>query len=103
MWPDCSPPSVPALPAKRLEDVAVADRRRQDADPVLLHEPVEAEVRHLRDGDEVDAEVKGDDGNDLVAVQLLPARVHGEHAVSIAVERHTEIELAAPHGLREQA
>ncbi len=44
--------------------------------------------------------MKGDDGNDLVAVQLLPARVHGEHAVSIAVERHTEIELAGPHGLR---
>ena len=33
----------------------------------------------------------------------LPARVDGEHAVSVAVERHTEIEPAAPHGLREQA
>jgi hypothetical protein len=33
---------------------------------------VEAEVRHLRDGDDVDAEVKGDDRNDLVAVELCP-------------------------------
>ena len=61
---------LPALAAKRLEDVAVADGCRQDADAALLHEPVEAEVRHLRDGHGVDAEVEGDHGEDLVAVEL---------------------------------
>ena len=42
------------LALERLEDVAVADIGRDDADPVLPHQRVEAEVRHLRDGDEID-------------------------------------------------
>ena len=59
-----------ALTADRLEDVPVADVRRHDADPSLAEQPVEPEVRHPRDGDELDAEVEGEHGEDRVAVEL---------------------------------
>ena len=62
-----------ALAPERLEHVAVADVGRDDADPALLHQPVEAEVRHHRDRDEVDAEVEREDGEDLVAVDDVAA------------------------------
>ena len=80
-----------ALAPQRLEHVAVADVGRDDADPVLPHERVEAEVRHLRDGDRVDAEVEGEDRDDLVAVDELSALVDREHPVAVAVEGDAEV------------
>ena len=47
-----------AVLAQRLEHVAVADRRRDHADAVLVEQPVEPEVRHHRHRDEVDVEVR---------------------------------------------
>ena len=60
-----------ALASQRLEHVAVADVGRDDADAALLHQPVEAEVRHRRDRDEVDTEVEREHRDDLVAVERL--------------------------------
>ena len=97
MWPDCSPPRTPSRSAERLEHVAVADVGRHDADPVLAHQPVEAEVRHHGDGDEVDAEVEREDGEDLVAVDDVAFAVDGEHAVAVAVEGDAEVEAAVGH------
>ena len=94
-WPDCSPPRSPPSRAQRLEHVAVADRSRDDPDPVLGHEPVEAEVRHHRDRDDVDAEREREDREDLVAVDRLAALVDREHAVAVAVERDPEVEPVA--------
>ena len=95
MWPDCSPPSTRALALERLEHVAVADVGRDDADPALLHQAVEAEVRHRRDHDGVDAEVEREHGEDLVAVERVAVLVHGEHPVAVAVERDPEVEPLA--------
>ena len=83
-----------ALAQQRLEHVAVADVGRDDADAVLAHQRVEAEVRHLRDRDEVDAEVEREDRDDLVAVDELAALVDREHPVAVAVERDAEVEAA---------
>ena len=98
-WPDCSPPRKAAFPAQRLEDVAVADRRRDDSDSVLRHEPMEAEVRHHRHRDDVDAEGEREDGEDLVAVDDLAALVDREHAVAVAVEGDAEVESLAATGV----
>ena len=84
-----------ALAPERLEHVAVADVGRDDADPALGHQLVEAVVRHLRDRDEVDAEVEREDRDDAVAVDELAALVDREHAVAVAVERDPEVEAAA--------
>ena len=81
--------------AQRLEDVAVAHRSRHDPDAVLLHEAVEAEVRHHRHRDDVDAEREREDREDLVAVDDLACSVHCQHAVAVAVERDAEIEALA--------
>ena len=56
---------------------------------------MEAEVGHLRHGDEVDPEVEGEHGEDLVAVDHGSLRVDGEQAVAVAVEGHSEVEVAA--------
>src|SRR5581483_9871127 len=82
-----------ALAVERLEDVAVADVGRDHADAALLHEPMEAEVRHRRDGDEIDSELEREHRDDLIAVDRRAVLVDGEHAV--AVERDPEIEPAA--------
>ena len=63
---------------------------------------MEAEIGHLRDGDELDVQLEGEDGEDLVAVYLVPRAVHGEHAVAVAVEGDAEVELSAGHGAREK-
>ena len=47
-----------ALAIQRLEHVSVADRRGHDLYAVLRHEPVEAEVRHDSDRDQLDAEAR---------------------------------------------
>ena len=79
------------LAAERLEHVAVSDVGGDDADPALLHQAVEAEVRHHRHRDEIDSEMEREDGKDLVAVDRVPVAVHGEHAVAVAVERDAEV------------
>ena len=91
------------LAPQRLEHVAVADVGDDDANAALLHQAVEAEVRHRRDGDALDAEVEREDREDLVAVDRLAALVHGEHPVAVAVEGDAEVEAAAANGLGEQA
>ena len=55
---------------------------------------MEAEVRHRRDGDAVDAEVEREDREDLVAVDRLAALVDREHPVAVAVEGDPEVEAA---------
>src|SRR5262245_53918964 len=60
-----------ALAVQRFEDVAVADVRRDDADAVVGHERVEAEIRHRRDRHEVDSEMERQNGKDLVTVYRL--------------------------------
>src|SRR5581483_4297510 len=79
------------LAVERLEHVAVADRGGDDADRVLAHQRVEAVIRHLGDGDHVDAEVQREDGEDLVAVERLAALVDCEHTVAVAVEGDPEV------------
>ena len=88
--------------SQRLEHVAVADVGDDDADPALLHQAVEAEVRHLRDGDSVDSEVEGEDREDLVAVDRLAPLVDGKHPVAVAVERDPEVEALLTHDPREE-
>ena len=58
---------------------------------MLGHQAVEAEVRHLRDGDEVDAQVQREDGENLVAVNLVSPLVHGEHAIPVPVEGDAQV------------
>ena len=82
---------------ERLEHVAVADVRHDDLDPVLAHQLVEAEVRHHRHRDEVDAQVEREDGEDLVAVDRVPFPIDCEHAVAVAVEGDSEVEAAVGH------
>ena len=88
---------------QRLEHVAVADVRDDDLDPVVAHQLVEAEVRHHRHRDEVDAQVEREDGEDLVAVDRLPVSIDREHAVAVAVEGDSEVEAAVSHRALEQA
>ena len=66
---------------------------------MLGHEAVEAEVRHHRDGDDVDAERQREHGEDLVAVERLAALVDGEHPIAVPVEGHPEVEALACNGL----
>ena len=82
-----------AVPVQSLEDVAVADVGRDHPDAAFLHEPVKAEIRHRRHGDDVDAEMQREDRDDLVAVDSRAVRVHREHTVTVAVERDAEVEL----------
>ena len=90
------------LTAERLEHVAVSDLGRDDSDPAFLHQPVEAEVRHHGHRDEIDPEVEREHGQDLVAVDLVPVSVHGEHAVAVAVEGDAEVEPAGTDGRLEE-
>ena len=59
---------------------------------MLLHQPVEAEIRHHGDGHELDAELRRQDGEDLIPVHDLARRVDREHPVAVAVERDSEVE-----------
>ena len=80
------------LAVQRVEDVAVADVGGDDADAVVVHQPVEAEVGHHRDRDEVDAEREREHRQQLVAVERRAGGVDGEHAVAVAVEGEAEVE-----------
>src|SRR5712691_1782698 len=77
----------PAFAVQRLEHVPVADVGRDHTDTLLLHQAMEAEVRHRRHGDEVDAERKRKDGDDLIAVECDAILVDRKHAIAVAVER----------------
>src|SRR3954462_4720783 len=63
---------------------------------------MEAEVRHRRDGDALDAQVEPEPREDLVAVDRLSALVDREHPVAVAVEGDAEIEAAGANGVRQQ-
>ena len=91
-----------ALTPERLEHVPVSHVRRHDAHASLVHEPVEPEVRHLGHGDEVDAEMEGEHGEDRVAVELVPGRIHRQHAIAVAVEGDAEVEAALAHRADEE-
>ena len=69
----------------------------------LGHEPVEAEIRHLRDRHEVDAEVEGQHRENRVAVDRLAALVHRQHPVAVAVEGHPQVTPLAGDDLLERA
>ena len=88
--------------AQRLEHVAVTDVRDDDLDSVLAHQLVEAEVRHHRHRDEVDAEVEREHGEDLVSVDRVAFRVHREHAVAVTVEGDPEVVPARRHRALEE-
>ena len=89
--------------AQRLHHIAVADVGRDDTDAVLVHQPMETEVRHRRDGDDRYASMQREDRDDLVAVDLVPLVVDGEHPVTVAVERDPEIEAAVDDGPLQRA
>ena len=93
----------PALAAQRLEHVPVADVGREHADAALAHQPVEAEVRHRRHGDQVDAESEREDRDDLVAVDRRAVLVDREHAVAVAVEGDAEVVRAVAHNLLQRS
>ena len=59
--------------------------------PRSLHQPVETEVGHHGDGDEVDIQVEREDGEDLVAVDRVAVTVDREHPVAVTVERDAEV------------
>ena len=84
------------------EHVAVAHVGGDHPDAALGHQPVEAEVRHRGDDDELDLEVKRQDREDLVAVHLVPGGVDREHPVTVSVECHPEVDRAAAHGRGEE-
>ena len=60
--------------------------------PLLGHEPMQAHVRHHRDGDHVDLAVERQHGDDLIAVDDVAVPVDGQHAVAVTVEGDTEVE-----------
>ncbi len=97
-----------ALGLHRLQDVPVADRRLDQLDALALHRQLEAEVRHHRADDGLLAELagvphrEGQDGEDLVAVDLLARRVHGEAAVGVAVVRDAQVGAVLDDGGAQQ-
>ena len=80
-----------SLATQRFEHVAVANVRRDDADVVPRHQPVQPQIRHRRHDDNVDALVEREHRDDLISVDHFALRVDGEHAIAVAVERHTEV------------
>jgi hypothetical protein len=58
---------------------------------------MEAEVRHHGDRDEVDAQMEGEHGDDLVAVDPLTSLVDGEHSVAVTVKRDPEVKSLRDH------
>src|SRR4249919_2336699 len=80
-----------ALRPQRLEHIPVPYRCGDDANAALCHEAMEAQVRHHRDGYELDTERERQDRQDLIAVERLAALVDGEHAVPVPVECDTEV------------
>ena len=92
MWPDCSPPSIrlPAAPRARTGRRPVVITRT----PCSSSSAVQAEIRHRRDGDDVDAEMQAR-GSRRSGRRRRPRRlVDGEHPVAVAVERDAEVEPA---------
>src|SRR5712691_9606980 len=92
-----------AAALQSLQDVAVAHVRRDHPDAALLHQPVEAEVRHRRHDHRVEPEVERENREDLVAVERVAVSVDGEHPVAVPVEGDTEVELLLAHELLQRA
>ena len=86
-----------AFTLERLEHVAVAHVGGDDADAVLAHQLVQSEVRHHGDGDQVDAEIEREHGDDLVAVDEGSVLVDGEHPIAVSVEGDPEVESLLDH------
>ncbi len=80
-----------------LQDVPVADRRLDEGQALALHGQLEAQVGHHGRHDGVLAQrarlahPEGEDGQDLVAVDLVAVAVHRQAAVRVAVVRHAEV------------
>src|SRR6185437_10338220 len=91
------------LAPERLEHVAVADIGHDDANAALLHQAVEAEVRHRGHGNSIDVEVECEDGEDLISVERLAPLVDGQHPIAVAVERDSEVEAAASDDVGQRA
>ncbi len=97
-----------ALGLHRLQDVAVADGRLDEVDALALHGDLEAQVRHHGADDGVLAQLpglahgEGQHREDLVAVDLLAGRVHGQAAVGVAVVRDAEVGAVLDDGGPEQ-
>src|SRR6185437_4476710 len=99
---------VVALRAHLLDHVTVADRRAHEAQALRGEMPLETEIRdHGRD----DARILqaavflpalGDDGEQLVAVDDMPALVDDEHAVGVAVERNADVGAHLAHLARQR-
>ena len=92
-----------ALGSHLLEDVAIADGRRHDADAVALHSDAEAEIRHDRRDHGVArqrapvAHAQGEDGQDLVAVDDMSFRIDREATVSVTVVRDADVRSMLEH------
>ena len=82
---------MPAL-AHALDDIAVAHRRRFDADAMALHGFLEPEIAHDRRHQSVIAqfplllEADRTKGENPIAAHDLAVRVGEDHAVGIAIE-----------------
>ncbi len=85
-----------ALAPKGLEEVAVADGRRDRPHAALGHQPVEGAVRRLGDDDERHAQVEREHREHGVPVDLVGVAVHRDQPVAVAVERDAEVEVAVP-------
>src|SRR5438876_2656161 len=96
-------PEDAAAAAQSLEDVTIADIGCEHSDAALAHQPVEAEVRHHRDRDELDLQVESEDRENLVAVDGVAACVDGKHAVAVPVEGDSEVVTSVDDdGLKER-
>ena len=102
-WPGLLAAEEQPLAPKRLEDVPVADVGDDDANAPLLHQPVEAEVRHRRDRDALDPEVEREDREGLIAVDRRSPLVDGEHPVAVAVEGDPEVDWPLADELGQRA
>ena len=86
------------------EDVAVADARLDHVDPGVAHRQAETEIGHHRHDDGVVAkltlgeQIRGDDRDDVIAVDDRPGVIDGDQAVGVTVECHADVGavLAAP-------
>ncbi len=97
MWPDCSPPSARARAQKLFEHVLVAHVRPQKLYPARAQRQLKPDVAHHRGDDAVALQLAallhalGQRPERGVAVHELPAPVHEERAVGVAVEGDAEV------------
>jgi hypothetical protein len=98
-----------AMRAHRLEDVAVADHRRDDRDLLALHGLEQAEVAHHGRHEGVVGEspalLEGEreDRHDLVAVDVVARGVDGQAPVGVAVVGDPEVGSGLDDGAAQRA